>query len=125
MRYHKCVTSSLPPGVNHNDNNDDIEEIRPPPPPMGMDKTKPRAREKGKVTSSNLSVRTERSARSKKIMAQMTQLNLTLEKHITETVGLTKYLLLLQDVSQFDPEDQEATKMVKASIREKYNLKNN
>ncbi|CAI9262604.1 unnamed protein product [Lactuca saligna] len=27
-------------GINLNDDNDDIKEIRPPPPPMGRDKTK-------------------------------------------------------------------------------------
>ncbi|CAH1448139.1 unnamed protein product [Lactuca virosa] len=80
------VSSNDHVGVNLNDDNDDIEEIRPPPRPMGRDKTKARAKGKGKATSSNSLVGTERSARSKEMMTQMAQLNSTLEKHMGETV---------------------------------------
>ncbi|CAI9274991.1 unnamed protein product [Lactuca saligna] len=59
-------------GVNLNDDNDDIKEIRPPPPPMGRDKTKARSKAKKKATSSsNSSIRTKRSARSEEMMTQM------------------------------------------------------
>ncbi|CAI9261710.1 unnamed protein product [Lactuca saligna] len=116
------VTSDGHIGVNLNDDNNDIEEIHPPPPPMGIDKTKARVRGKGKATSSNLSFGTERSTRSNEMITQITQLNTTLEKHMTETVRLTKYPLLIQDVRHLDPED-EVAKVMKVSIREKYNLK--
>ncbi|CAI9290123.1 unnamed protein product [Lactuca saligna] len=99
-------------GVNLNDDNDDIEEIRPPPPRMGRDKTKARAKGKGKATSSNSSVGTERSARLKEMMTQTAHLNSTLERHMVETVRLTEYSLLMQDVRHLDPEDQEAAKAV-------------
>ncbi|CAH1419581.1 unnamed protein product [Lactuca virosa] len=82
----KKVSSDCHVSVNLNDNNDDIEEICPPPPPMGRDKTKVRAKGQGKTTSLNSSVGTERSARSEEMMTQMTQLNSTLERHMTETV---------------------------------------
>lgn len=55
-------------------------------------------------------------------MVQKAQLNTTLEKYMAETVKLTKYLLLMQDVRYLKPEDQESAKAVKASIRAKYNL---
>ncbi|CAI9289505.1 unnamed protein product [Lactuca saligna] len=58
-------------GVNLNDVNGEIEEIRPPPPPMGRDKTKAQTRGKEKATSSNSSVGTERPTRSEKMIAQM------------------------------------------------------
>ncbi|CAH1452012.1 unnamed protein product [Lactuca virosa] len=92
--------------VNLNDDNDDIEEIHLPPPPMGRDKTKAQARGKGKgkATSSNSSVGTERSARSEKMMTQMIQLNSTLERHMAETIRLTEYSLLMQDVRHIDPQ---------------------
>ncbi|CAI9303548.1 unnamed protein product [Lactuca saligna] len=110
------VSSDGHVGSNLNDDNDDIEEIRPPPPPMGRDKTKVRVKGKGKTTSSNSSVGTKRSARSEEMMTQMTQTNSTLEKHMTETVQLTECSLLMQDVRHFDPEDQDEAKMVKQSI---------
>lgn len=59
------------------------------------------------------------------MIAQMAQLNTTLEKHIIETLRLTEYLLLIQDVNHLDPKDHEATKLMKTSIREKYKLKRN
>ncbi|CAH1425493.1 unnamed protein product [Lactuca virosa] len=117
------MTSDGHIGIDLNDDNDEIEEIRPPPHPMGGDKEKDRAKGKGKTTSLNSSVGTERSTRSVEMMAQMTQWNTTLEKHMTETVRLTEYSLLMQDVRRLDPEDQEAAKAVKESIQEKYNLK--
>ncbi|CAH1452312.1 unnamed protein product [Lactuca virosa] len=86
---------------------------------MGREKTKARAKGKEKATSSNSSVGTERSARSEEMMTQMTQLNLTPERHMAETVRLTEYSLLMQDVRHLDPEDQEATRIMKASIRKK------
>ncbi|CAI9283077.1 unnamed protein product [Lactuca saligna] len=95
-------------------------KICPPPRPVGRDKAK--ARGKGKATSSNSSVGMERSTRSEEMMAQ---LNTTLEKHMTETVRLVEFLLLIQDVRHLDPEDQEVAKILKTSIREKYKLKRN
>ncbi|CAH1418090.1 unnamed protein product [Lactuca virosa] len=92
---------------------------------MRMDNTKAQTRGKGKATSSNSSVGIERSARWEEMVAQMAQLSTTLEKHMSETVGLTEYSLLMQDVRHLDPEDQEAAKVVKASIREKYKLNHN
>ncbi|CAH1429324.1 unnamed protein product [Lactuca virosa] len=83
------VSSDGHVGINLNDDNDDIKKIRPPPRPMGMDKTKTRELGKGKATSSNSSVGTERPARPEEMMEQMTQLNTTLEKHMVETVQLT------------------------------------
>ncbi|CAH1419632.1 unnamed protein product [Lactuca virosa] len=92
---------------------------------MGRDKTKSRAKGKGKATSSNSSVGTERSARSEEMMTQMAQLNSTMERHMVETIRFTEYMLLMQDVRHLDPEDQEEARIMKASIREKYNLKRN
>ncbi|CAH1443078.1 unnamed protein product [Lactuca virosa] len=88
----------------------------------GRDKTKARAKGKGKATSSNSSVGPERLAKSEEMMIQMTQLNSTLERHMTKNFRLTKYSLLMQDVRYRDPEDQEAAKVVKQSIIEKYKL---
>ncbi|CAH1450402.1 unnamed protein product [Lactuca virosa] len=97
------VSSDGRVGVNLNDDNDDIEEICPPPRPMGRDKTKARAKGKGKATSSNSSVGTEQPARLEEMMTQMTQLNSTLERHMDETVRITEYTLLMQDVRHLDP----------------------
>ncbi|CAH1413468.1 unnamed protein product [Lactuca virosa] len=109
--------------VGHlDDDDDDIEEIRLPPPLMGRDKTKARAIGEGKATSSNSTVRTERSARSEEMITQMTQLISTLERHMIETIRLTEYTLLMQDVRHLDAEDQETAKAVKQSIRGKYKL---
>ncbi|CAI9298350.1 unnamed protein product [Lactuca saligna] len=111
-------------GVNLNDDKDDIVEIRPPSPPVRRGKTKALAKGKGKrkATSSNSSFGTERSARLEEMMTQIAQLNSTLERHMTETIRLTEYSLLMQDVRHLDPEDQEAARIMKASIQGKYNL---
>ncbi|CAI9275102.1 unnamed protein product [Lactuca saligna] len=82
--------------------------------------TQQKLEQKGKATSSNSSVGTECSIRSE---AMMTQLNSTLERHMAETVRFTEYTLLMQDVRHLDHKDQEAARIMKASIREKYNLK--
>ncbi|CAH1443410.1 unnamed protein product [Lactuca virosa] len=86
--------------------------------------TKARARGKGKgtTTSSNSSIRTKRSTRSEEMMAQMAQLNSTFERHMAETIRLTECSLLMQDERHIDPEDQEAAKTVKVSIRKKHKL---
>ena len=76
-------------GVDLNDDNDDIEEKCLPSRPMGRDKAKAREKGKGKATSSNSPIGIERSTRSEEMMAQMIQLNTSLEKHMVETVPLT------------------------------------
>ncbi|CAH1450593.1 unnamed protein product [Lactuca virosa] len=57
--------------------------------------------------------------KQEEMMAQMTQLNTTLAKHMAETVRITVNPLLMPDVRHLDPEDQETEKAVKTSIREK------
>lgn len=56
------------------------------------------------------------------MMLQMTKLNMNFDKHIYETIRLTKTMLLMQNMNQLNDEDQAAALVVKTTIKAKYKL---
>ncbi|CAI9302764.1 unnamed protein product [Lactuca saligna] len=81
-------------GVDLNDDNDGIEEIRPPPRLVGRDNAKAQGKRKGKATSSNSSIGTERSTMAEKMtaeemVAQMAQLAKTIRLTYVDHTTIT------------------------------------